>query len=146
LGLTLTLSDPTLIASVAGLSLFFWPILLGADPATGGGAFGFLLIFGPLFAIWYFLVIRPQQTQRRKVQDMLSNLKTGDRVLTTGGIYGTVVGFRDSVVQLQVAQQVRLEVARSAISSLASPEGESKADAAAGREPAAKEAAARGKK
>lgn len=96
--------------------------------------------------IFYFLLIRPQQTQRRKTQDMLANLKTGDRVLTTGGIYGTVVGFRDGVVQLQVAQQVRLDVARSAISGLASPEGESKAEAAPGREPAAKETAARGKK
>ncbi len=86
-----------------------------------------------IILIFYFLVFRPQQQQRRKMQDLLANLKTGDRVLTTGGIYGTIVGFRDSVVQLQVANQVKIDVARSAISGLASEEGESKAETAAER-------------
>ena len=90
-------------------------IVLAADPGAGGGIGQFLLLFGPLFVIWYFLVIRPQQQQRRKVQQMLSELKTGDRVVTTGGIYGTVVGFRDGVVQLQIANQVKIDVARTAI-------------------------------
>ncbi len=72
-----------------------------------------------IFAIFYFLLILPQQRQRRKVQEMLANLKTGDRVVTNGGIYGTVVGFRtSSVLQLEVAHQVRIDVARSAISAL----------------------------
>ena len=93
-------------------------IVLAADPGAGGGLTQFLLLFGPLFVIWYFLVIRPQQQQRRKVQEMLSELKTGDRVITTGGLYGTIVGFRDSAVQLQVAAQVKIDVARSAIGGL----------------------------
>ena len=93
-------------------------IVLAADPGAGGGLTQFLLLFGPLFVIWYFLVIRPQQQQRRKVQQMLSELKTGDAVITTGGIYGTIVGFRDNVVQLQVASQVKIDVARSAIGGL----------------------------
>jgi preprotein translocase subunit YajC len=125
--------------------LFSRPIVLAADPGAGGGFLSFFLIFAPLFAIWYFLVIRPQQGQRRKTQEMLSNLKTGDRVLTTGGIYGTVIGFRDSVVQLQIAAQVRVDVSRSAISGLAALEGNGKADDAA-REPGRKEAAAKAKK
>ena len=93
-------------------------IVLAADPGAGGGITQFLLLFGPLFVIWYFLVIRPQQQQKRKVQQMLTELKTGDRVVTTGGIYGTIVGFRDKVVQLQVTSQVKIDVARSAISGL----------------------------
>lgn len=93
-------------------------IVLAADPGAGGGIAQFLLLFGPLFVIWYFLVIRPQQQQRRKVQQMLSELKTGDRVITTGGIYGTIVGFRNGVVQLQIANQVKIDVARSAIGGL----------------------------
>ena len=93
-------------------------IVLAADPGAGGGLTQFLLLFGPLFVIWYFLVIRPQQQQRRKVQQMLTELKTGDRVITTGGVYGTIVGFRDNVVQLQVASQVKIDVARSAIGGL----------------------------
>ena len=93
-------------------------IVLAADPGAGGGITQFLLLFGPLFVIWYFLVIRPQQQQRRKVQQMLVELKTGDGVITTGGVYGTIVGFRDNVVQLQVASQVKIDVARSAIGGL----------------------------
>ena len=99
--------------------------VLAAD-AGAGGALIQLLPFVLIFGIFYFLLILPQQRQRRKVQDMLSNLKTGDRVLTSGGIYGTIVGFRDaSVVQLQVTSQVKLEVARTAITALESAESAS---------------------
>jgi preprotein translocase subunit YajC len=94
----------------------------------GGALTQFLLLFAPLFAIWYFLVIRPQQQQRRKLQQMLGSLKTGDRVVTSGGIYGTIVGFRNGVVQLQIANQVKVELARSAITGFVSEvtEGSSK--------------------
>lgn len=93
-------------------------LVLAADTGAGGGIFQFLILFAPLFLIWYFLVILPQQRQRRKTQEMLANLKTGDRVITSGGVLGTVVSFRDNVVQLQVAKQVQLDVARSAITGL----------------------------
>lgn len=102
--------------------------MLAADPGAGSGLAQFVFLFAPLFIIWYLLVIRPQQNQRRKTQSMLSNLKTGDRVITTGGVYGTVTGFRDGVVQLQIADKVRVDVARSAISGLQPAEG-SEADA-----------------
>jgi preprotein translocase subunit YajC len=102
--------------------LFVNPGVLAADPGMGGALTQFLLLFAPLFAIWYFLVIRPQQQQRKKLQQMLGNLKTGDRVVTSGGIYGTIVGFRNGVVQLQIANQVKVELARSAITGLASEE------------------------
>ena len=96
----------------------------------------FLLLFAPLFMIWYFLIIRPQQRQRRKLKEVLENLKTGDRVVTSGGIYGTIVGFRDTIVQLQVASQVKLDVARSAITGLQA--AEEKSENGSGREAAAK--------
>jgi preprotein translocase subunit YajC len=109
-------------------------LVLAADPGAGGGLSLFVLI-APLFAIWYFLVIRPQQQQRRKTQEMLASLKTGDRVLTSGGIYGTIVSFRNGVVQLQIANQVKVDVARSAIGGVVTEEtgGEGK------QEPAAKQ-------
>jgi preprotein translocase subunit YajC len=92
-----------------------------------------LLPFVLIFGIFYFLLILPQQKQRRKTQEMLANLKTGDRVLTSGGIYGTIVAFKDAnVVQLQVSSQVKLEVARSAIAAL--DQTESGAGSAPGRE------------
>jgi preprotein translocase subunit YajC len=81
-----------------------------------------LLFFAPLFAIWYFLVLRPQSQQRKKLQNLLANLKTGDRVVTTGGLYGTIVGFREGTVQLQIASQVKVDVARSAVTGLVTEE------------------------
>jgi preprotein translocase subunit YajC len=87
------------------------------------GALGQLLFFfAPLFAIWYFLVLRPQSQQRKKLQDLLGNLKTGDRVVTSGGMYGTVVGFRDGTVQLQIAKDVKVDLLRSAITGLVTEE------------------------
>jgi len=85
-----------------------------------------------MYGIWYFLVLRPQSQQRKKHQEILANLKTGDRVVTSGGIYGTVVGFRDNLVQLQIANQVKVDLARSAITGLAteSSEDANKPDAA----------------
>ena len=103
-----------------------------AADAGSGSALVQLLPFVLIFGIFYFLLILPQQKQRRKVQEMLANLKTGDRVLTSGGIYGTIVGFKDAnVLQLQVTSQVKLEVARSAITAVDQPEG---GGSAAGRE------------
>ena len=91
----------------------------------------FLVPFAALLLIWYFLIIRPQQRQRAKLKEMLENLKTGDKVVTSGGVYGTVVGFRDTVVQLQVAPQVKLDVARSAITGMQA--SEEKADNGSGQ-------------
>ena len=95
--------------------------VLAADSGAGGGL-SLLVMFVPMFAIWYFLVIRPQQQQRRKLQGMLANLKTGDRVVTSGGIHGTIVSFRDGVVQLQIASQVKVDVTRTAITGMAGEE------------------------
>ena len=89
-----------------------------------GGPLTQLLPFVLIFGIFYFLLIRPQQVQRRKTQEMLANLKTGDRVVTSGGIYGTIIGFRDNIVQLQVANQVKLDVARSAVTGVQTDEAE----------------------
>ena len=112
------------------MSLLVHPILFAADLGAGG-ALTQLLPFVLIFGIFYFLLIRPQQAQRRKLQEMLANLKTGDRVVTSGGIYGTIAGFKDNVVQLQVASQLKLDVARSAITGLQPEEEELKREAAA---------------
>jgi preprotein translocase subunit YajC len=96
-----------------------------------------------LFVIWYFLVIMPQQRQRKRTQEMLGNLKTGDKVLTSGGVYGTIAGFRGEIVQLQIASQVKIEVARSAITALQPASGET--EAVAVKEPTKQNAAAKGK-
>ena len=95
--------------------------------ASGGGASTFVS-FVPILAmvaIFYFLVIAPANKQRRKTQEMLSALKKGDRVVTTGGIYGTVQSVEPETVYLKIADNVRVKVARSAISGLVAGESES---------------------
>jgi preprotein translocase subunit YajC len=104
--------------------LLIQPILLAADPGSAGALTQLLFFFAPLFAIWYFLVLRPQSQQRKKLKELLASLKTGDRVATSGGIYGTIMGFRDASVQLQIAPQVKVDVARSAITGLVTEEAE----------------------
>ena len=88
-----------------------------ANPALG--TLLMLLQFVPILLILYFLLIRPQQQQRKKLEAMLKQLKKGDRVLTTGGIYGTVLGVDDVKAVLRIAEghkeDVKVEFAKSAI-------------------------------
>lgn len=73
-----------------------------------------------VFAIFYFLVIRPQQKKQRLAQQereqLLDSLKVGDKVVTTGGIYGTIAAARENTVTLRIADKVSIEILRSAIS------------------------------
>ena len=72
-----------------------------------------------IFLVFYFLVIAPANKQRRKTQEMLGSLKKGDRVVTSGGIYGTVQSVEPDVVYLKIAENIRVKVARSAVTGLA---------------------------
>jgi preprotein translocase subunit YajC len=86
--------------------------------ASGGGGFGgFLIPLGLMFAIMYFMVIMPQQRQRKKMQEMLGALKAGDKIVTSGGIYGTINGIDgDSVIlKISAEPQVKIRIARAAI-------------------------------
>ncbi|MEK7316595.1 MAG: preprotein translocase subunit YajC, partial [Candidatus Eisenbacteria bacterium] len=65
--------------------------------------------------IFYFMIIRPQQKRQKETEAMLASVKKGDRVLTTGGIYGTVVGTKDDVVVLKVTDEVKMEFSRASI-------------------------------
>jgi preprotein translocase subunit YajC len=91
---------------------------LGQPPGGGGAPGGSFSVFVPLilmFAVFYFLLIRPQQKKQRTHQDMLKSLKVGDRVVTTGGLYGTIVAGGDHIIKLEIADKVRVEVGRSYI-------------------------------
>jgi len=84
-------------------------------PTGIGGILPFVLIF----VVFYFLLIRPQQTRQKKWQAMLSQLKPGDRVTTNGGIRGTILSIKEDVLQIRVApDNVRLEVAKGSIASV----------------------------
>jgi preprotein translocase subunit YajC len=87
----------------------------GGGGNGGGGIFSVLPLMIGMFAIMYFLIIRPQQKQRRERETLLQAIKKGDRVVTTSGLFGTVVGLSDQTVTLKVADQVKLDFERSAI-------------------------------
>jgi preprotein translocase subunit YajC len=98
-------------------------------PPPGQGQANAWLQMVPLlviFAIFYFLLIRPQRTRQKQVQKMLDSLKSGDRVVTSGGLLGTVVGIDRGIVQLRVADKVRVDVTKSSIVGLQDQETSSR--------------------
>ena len=80
-----------------------------------------LVQFAPfilIFVIFYFLLIAPQRKRQKKHTEMLGALKNGDKVVTQGGVHGTVVGVADAVVQVRVADGVKIEISKSAVAGL----------------------------
>ena len=71
-----------------------------------------------IFAVFYFMMIRPQQLQQKKYREMISRLKKGDRVLTRGGLYGVILEIKDNDLMLELAQNVRVRADRTAVQSL----------------------------
>ncbi|HWF38221.1 MAG TPA: preprotein translocase subunit YajC [Candidatus Acidoferrales bacterium] len=87
----------------------------------GGGIMAFLPLLA-IMAIFYVLLILPQQRRQKKTQEMVNALKNGDKVITTGGLYGTIVGIENDAIQLRIADQVKVKVLRSAVTGL-QPDG-----------------------
>lgn len=85
---------------------------MSPDMAAGLASWGPILI---MVAVFYFLLYRPQKNAQKKHKEMLDALKIGDRVVTIGGIYGTITGLEDKIIKLKVANNVEIELARSAI-------------------------------
>ena len=90
-------------------------LALSAASGQAGSPLIQLIPFALVLGIFYFVVLLPMRRKQKKVEEFLSALKAGDRVITSGGLYGVITKVSDQSVQLQVAQNVRLEVARSAI-------------------------------
>ena len=104
------------------METFILPLLMGAPQgADAAGQPNAMMQFLPIIAIiaiFYFLIIRPQSKKRKETEKMLSTLKKGDRVVTIGGLYGTIQSVRDSTVIIRADDNVRLEFLRSAVSSV----------------------------
>lgn len=96
------------------LSLLMAPAQQGQG---GGGLTSMLLMFGAIFAIMYFLMIRPQQKRQKKHEAMLQSLEKGDKVVTAGGIYGVVQGEKEkgTILIVKITDNVKVEIKRSAI-------------------------------
>lgn len=84
----------------------------------GGSLMSTLIMFGLIFVIFYFMIIRPQQRRQKEREQMLSSLKKGDKVITAGGLHGTVVGLEDKTLLVQIADNVKVKVERSSISTI----------------------------
>ena len=96
---------------------------MGQSGAAGQGSGGFAA-FMPLllmFAIFYFLLIRPQQKKQKENRAMIAHLKKGDRIITNGGIYGRVTAVNDDTLTVEIADKVRVKVVRGNVSALSQP-------------------------
>ena len=89
-------------------------IALGITP-DGGSPLLQVVPFILILGIFYFIILLPTKRKQQKVQDFLDNLKVNDKIVTTGGIYGQITRLGEQSVQIQVADKVRIEVARQAI-------------------------------
>ena len=93
---------------------------LGQGGAGGEGAGGFAG-FIPLilmFVIFYFLLIRPQQKKAKEQQNMINNLKKGDRIITSGGVHGTIMSLGDTTVSLEIAENIKIKINRGNVAGL----------------------------
>jgi len=99
--------------------------VLALAPPGGEGQGSLLTSLLPMiliFVIFYFLLIAPARRRQKKHSEMLGSLRNGDKVITSGGIHGTVVGVSDGVVQIRIADQVKIDVAKHAIAGRQSEE------------------------
>jgi preprotein translocase subunit YajC len=103
--------------------------IIAQQTPDGGGMLSTMLLFGLIFVIFYFMIIRPQQKRQKERQKMLDALEKGDKILTSGGIYGTVIGIEEKIVLVQIADNVKVKVDRGSIGSVlreAKPEEKTK--------------------
>jgi preprotein translocase subunit YajC len=102
--------------NLPGMSTQRLLLALGA-PADGGSVSPWvqLVPFALVLAIFYFIILMPMRRRQKKVEEFLQNLKVGDKVITSGGLYGSITRLGEPSLQLQVAEKIRVEIARSAI-------------------------------
>lgn len=98
-------------------------ILLMTQPQEGGGGLmSTLVMFALIFLIFYFMIIRPQQRRQKERQKMLAALQKGDKVVTSGGIHGTIVGVEEKTLLVQIADNVKVKIERGSVAGV--PGGE----------------------
>lgn len=88
-----------------------------------GSAMSSLVLMALIFAVFYFIVLMPARKQQKKKEAMIAALKKGDRIVTAGGIHGTVAAVEDTVVLLRVAENVKLRVSKSAVAGMITGDG-----------------------
>ncbi|TEU07958.1 MAG: preprotein translocase subunit YajC [Candidatus Aminicenantes bacterium] len=101
----------------------FFTLALQAQPAARpqGSIFTAMIPFILVFVIFYFLLIKPQRTKQKKHQEMVGQLKSGDKVITSGGIHGTVMGVQKDKIEVKIASNVKIDVSKNSIAVILTP-------------------------
>jgi preprotein translocase subunit YajC len=99
-------------------------IAMAPQGEGGGSMVSTIIMFGAIFLIFYFMIIRPQQKKAKQREKLLSNLEKGDKVVTSGGIHGIISGLDEKTCLLQVSDNLKIKVERSAIGTVLSKKGE----------------------
>ena len=102
--------------------MFLYAQASGGSP-QGGGGYSMLLVMAIIFAIFYFLIIMPAKKKQKSHQHLIASLKGGEKVVTSGGIYGTVTRVLEDRVEIDVDKNTKLQIAKSSISAVIPPEG-----------------------
>lgn len=99
---------------------------MGAPPEGGGGAnpIGSLIPFVLIFAVLYLLILRPQMKKQKDQKRMIEELEKGDQVVTSGGIHGSIANIKDDILVLKIADNVKIELSRAAVSRVKNKEGD----------------------
>jgi preprotein translocase subunit YajC len=105
------------------LLLFLAQAQPGTPPGPGGGL-GFFVPFIFIFVIMYFVLFRPQKKRQQEQQRLVASLKTGDRVVTNAGIHGLIANVKDTTVMVKVADNVKIEMEKSAVTTVLKSETE----------------------
>ncbi len=102
-------------------------LLFAMAPQGDGGSGSLvstLIMFGAIFLIFYFMIIRPQQKRAKERDKLLSNLEKGDKVITSGGVHGIIAGLDEKTVLLQISDNLKVKVERSAITTVTAKKGD----------------------
>lgn len=103
------------------------PTPAGHESNPTGEMLKLVMFVGVMIAMFYFVLFLPQKRQRKAQENLLKNVKTGDKILTSGGIYGIVANVKDKSVMVKIADNVKVEIAKTAISTVVQKSGESEA-------------------
>jgi preprotein translocase subunit YajC len=96
----------------------------GGVGGEGGGGFSTFIPLILMFVIFYFLLIRPQQKKTKEHRQMISSLKKGDRIVTSGGLHGRITGLSDTTLTVEIADKVRVKVSRGNVGALNQASGQ----------------------
>ncbi len=96
-------------------------LLIGMAPQDGGGGgmISTLIMFAAIFAIFYFMIIRPQQKRAKERDKLLAGLQKGDKIVTSGGLHGTIAGIDEKTCLIDVGNNIKMKFERSAVNSVA---------------------------